>query len=403
VLRKNAAEFVGIQEVQNMLEQLEQAFPALVKEVVPKAVSPFQLTDILRRLVEEEISIRDLRSILQALAEPFQLGAERVFVSASLGVTLCPDDGTDAGVLLKHADQAMYSAKALGRNRCSYFTLSMQEAAQARKRLVSDLRMAFEQDQFRVVYQPIIDLRSGQICKAEALVRWQHPDRGLVNPADFISVTEQTGIILSLGDWVFRQAANQVVLWLERFGPDFQINVNVSPAQFQNDGINHDAWFYYLEQRNLTGRNIGVEITEGLLMDTNPSVTDLLFKFRDSGMQVALDDFGTGYSSLAYLKKFDIDYIKIDRVFVQNLAPGSDDLVLCEAMTVMAHKLGIKVVAEGVETAQQRDLLVSIGCDYAQGYLFSEPVSAEEFENLRIESAVIAPASSGSGLAPLCL
>jgi diguanylate cyclase (GGDEF)-like protein/PAS domain S-box-containing protein len=341
-----------------------------------------EFTVILGEFNEKHSIERVVQNILHALTEPFQIGTEKIFVSASMGITLYPDDGSEVDALLKNADQAMYAAKAQGRNRYTYFTPSMQESAQARKRLIADLREALAENRFQVYYQPIVALDSGAIVKAEALVRWVHPQRGIISPAEFIPIAEETGLILNLGDWVFRQAAHQVAAWRTAHDPSFQISVNVSPVQFQGDGINHDAWLYYLERLHLPGQSVTVEITEGLLMDASPAVTDLLLKFRDSGMQVALDDFGTGYSSLAYLKKFDIDYLKIDRAFVQNLEPGSDDLALCEAIIVMAHKLGIKVIAEGVETAVQRDLLAASGCDYAQGFLFSRPVPAEAFEKL---------------------
>jgi diguanylate cyclase (GGDEF)-like protein/PAS domain S-box-containing protein len=325
---------------------------------------------------------RAVQSILHELAEPFLLGSEQVFISASIGITFYPEDGHEADVLLKNADQAMYAAKGQGRNRHSYFTPSMQEVAQARKRLVSDLRVALAEHQFRVLYQPVVELATGVIHKAEALIRWEHPERGLINPVDFIPVAEQTGMVVDIGEWVFRTAARQVAAWRAAHHSQFQVGVNVSPVQFQNDGIDFAEWLRFLQELGLPGQSVVVEITEGLLMDARQEITDQLLQFRDNGMQVAIDDFGTGYSSLSYLKKFDIDYIKIDRTFVSNLAPGSDDLALCEAIIVMAHKLGMKVVAEGVETEAQRALLAASGCDYAQGFLFSKPVSAEELERL---------------------
>lgn len=325
---------------------------------------------------------RVVSDILRTLAEPFQLGTEQVYISASIGITFFPDDGDEIDTLLKNADQAMYAAKAQGRNRYSYFTASMQEAAQTRKRLVSDLRGAVAERQFRVHYQPIIELATGVIRKAEALIRWQHPVRGMISPAQFIPVAEETGIIVELGDWMFREAATRAARWREKFHPDFQISVNVSPVQFQNAGINLAAWLACLERLQLPGQSVAVEITEGLLMDARPEISEQMLRFRDNGMQVALDDFGTGYSSLAYLKKFDIDYLKIDQAFVRNLAPGSDDLALCQAIIVMAHRLGIKVIAEGVETEVQRQLLADSKCDFAQGYLFAKPLPAEEFEQL---------------------
>ena len=339
-----------------------------------------EFTVIVGELGETGSIERAVHCILQTLAEPFQLGTEQVYISASIGITYFPDDGTEVDTLLKNADQAMYAAKAQGRNRYSYFTASMQQAAQARKRLVSDLRTALNEKQFRVYYQPIVDLASGEVRKAEALIRWMHPVRGPVSPAEFIPVAEETGMIVDLGEWTFREAARQAAAWRAAFHPSFQVSVNVSPVQFHNDGIDMKAWLDFLGALQLPGQSVAVEITEGLLMDASASVTEQLLKFRDNGVQVALDDFGTGYSSLAYLKKFDIDYIKIDQAFVRNLAPGSDDLALCEAIIVMAHKLGIKVIAEGVETEEQRLLLQQSRCDYGQGYLFSRPVDAEAFE-----------------------
>ena len=339
-----------------------------------------EFTVILGELSETASVECVVHSILHTLADPFQLGTEQVYISASIGITFYPNDGTGVDALLKNADQAMYAAKAQGRNRYSYFTASMQQAAQARKRLVSDLRTALNEKQFQVHYQPIVDLATGEVHKAEALIRWIRPDRGPVSPGEFIPVAEETGMIVDLGEWMFREAARQAAIWRKSVHPQFQVSVNVSPVQFQNEGIDMSAWLAFLATLQLPGQSVTVEITEGLLMDASVSVTEQLLKFRDNGVQVALDDFGTGYSSLAYLKKFDIDYIKIDQAFVRNLAPGSDDLALCEAIIVMAHKLGIKVIAEGVETDEQRLLLQQSKCDYGQGYLFSKPVNAEAFE-----------------------
>jgi diguanylate cyclase (GGDEF)-like protein/PAS domain S-box-containing protein len=366
----------------------------LLQEAARRVCACVRETDTVARLGGDEFTVilselddvrsceRAVHDILRTLAEPFQLGSEQVYISASVGITFYPQDGVETDVLLKNADQAMYAAKAQGRNRHSYFTASMQATAQARKRLVSDLRVALSEKQFRVYYQPIVDLASGAIHKAEALIRWQHPQRGLICPVQFIPIAEETGMISELGEWMFRQAARQVVAWRARHHAGFQVSVNVSPVQLQKEGVDQDTWLACLDSLRLSGNSVVIEITEGVLMDASPAVTGQLLRFRDNGVQVALDDFGTGYSSLAYLKKFDIDYIKIDRAFVQNLAPGSDDLALCDAIIVMAHRLGIKVVAEGVETELQRQLLLASKCDYAQGHLFSPPVPAEEFDQL---------------------
>ena len=323
------------------------------------------------------------QKIINQLAESFHLGNEAVYVSASIGITLYPNDATDMDGLLKNADQAMYEAKKNGRNRFSYYTRSLQDAAHKRLRMTTDLRGALADNQFRILFQPIVELSSGRIHKAEALLRWHHPERGIVSPLDFISLAEETGLIHSIGDWVFKESARWAKRWSTHLSDDFQVSVNKSPIQFRTEGNSFSAtWAGYLQELELSGKNIVVEITEGLLLNAETDVIDKLLRFRDIGIQVAIDDFGTGYSSLSYLKKFDIDYLKIDQAFVRNLSTDEDDVALCEAIIVMAHKLGLKVIAEGVETEQQKIILTGAGCDYAQGYLFSKPVPPEDFEML---------------------
>ena len=322
-----------------------------------------------------------LQKMLRALGELFQLGTEQVFVSASIGITMYPTDATEIEDLFKNADQALYVAKGAGRNRFSFFTPALQEAALTRVRLASDLRTALAEQQFYVVYQPIVELATGAIHKAEALIRWNHPKRGLVSPAAFIPVAESSGLIVQIGAWVFQQAAQQVQVWRQTLADDFQISVNKSPVQFHHSGAKGTNWAEYLSARGLPGDSIVVEITEGLLLDTSASVGSTLLALREAGIGVSLDDFGTGYSSLSYLQKFDIDFVKIDQSFVRNLTANSTELALCRAIVVMAHALDMRVIAEGVETAQQRDLLASVDCDYVQGYLYAKPMVASEIED----------------------
>ncbi len=326
-----------------------------------------------------------LQKLLSSLERVFQLGSEQVFVSASIGITLYPMDALEIEDLLKNADQALYVAKGAGRNRYSFFTPALQEAAQTRARLANDLRMGLAEQQFRMVYQPIVELATGSIHKAEALIRWQHPTRGLISPTVFIPIAEASGLIVDIGEWVFQQASRQVLAWRTHLHPEFQISVNKSPVQFHHDGAGRAPWALQLQALGLPGSSIVVEITEGLLLDTSPSVADRLLELGDAGIQVSLDDFGTGYSSLSYLQKFDIDYLKIDQSFVRHLIPQSTDLALCKAIIVMAHELGMKVIAEGVETEQQRDLLVAAGCDYGQGYWFARPMAAEDFDAFMVK------------------
>jgi diguanylate cyclase (GGDEF)-like protein/PAS domain S-box-containing protein len=366
----------------------------LLKETAERLRQCVRDTDTVARLGGDEFTVilsdldstesveRIAETILRKLTEPFQLGADTAYISTSIGITLYPNDARAIDTLLKNADQAMYAAKSLGRNRFNYFTASMQEAARNRMRMINDMRSAISDAQFMLHYQPIIDLRNNSISKAEALIRWQHPTRGLVSPNEFISLAEDTGMIIDIGDWVFREAMSQVARWRDWHNIDIQISVNKSPVQFRDENNDLSHWFEHIRQLGLSGNSINIEITEGLLLDANNAVHEKLLAFRDAGIQVSLDDFGTGYSSLAYLKKFDIDYLKIDQSFVRNLHSDAEEFALCEAIIVMAHKLGIKVIAEGVETQQQCDLLAAAGCDYAQGYLFSKPVPADDFARL---------------------
>lgn len=363
----------------------------LLKQVARRLSACIRSTDTVARLGGDEFTIilsgvtnteavgGICQQVLHELAQPYELGDEAASISTSMGVTFFPRDGDDAQVLLKNADLAMYAAKGNGRNQYCYFTPAMQQDAHDRRQMLRDLIVARDQQQFVLYYQPIVELATGRVHKAEALIRWSHPGMGMISPASFIPVAEDAGIIVSIGDWIFREATRQSVLWRAAHHRDFQISVNVSPVQFMAEGLDHDKWLAHLRQLDLPGQSVVVEITERLLMDANADVRNKLLAFRDAGIQVALDDFGTGYSSLSYLKKFDIDYIKIDQSFVSNLGVETDDMALCEAIIVMAHRLGLKVIAEGVETQAQRDLLLRAGCDYAQGYLFSIPLEADEF------------------------
>ena len=339
-----------------------------------------EFTVLLTDISDNARTQRIVEGILGAMTTVFQLGDDQVFVSASIGITCFPDDAGEVESLLKNADQALYVAKGAGRNRFSFFTPALKEAALVRARLTYDLRAGLAHRQFLMEYQPIINLVTGVVHKAEALIRWQHPTRGLISPANFIPIAETSGLIIDIGDWAFREVAHQTRIWRGSLDPDFQVSVNKSPAQFHHDGGSNQAWLEHLDALGLPGESIVVEITEGLLLEASPSVNRQLLEMRDAGIQVSLDDFGTGYSSLSYLQKFDIDYIKIDQSFIRNLKPASKELALCKAMIVMAHELGIKVIAEGIETEEQRDLLIAAGCDSGQGYLFARPMIAADFD-----------------------
>jgi diguanylate cyclase (GGDEF)-like protein/PAS domain S-box-containing protein len=341
-----------------------------------------EFTAILSHLREESDIDRVARCMTGRMAEPFVLGEHQAYLSVSIGITIYPDDATDAVALVTHADQAMYAAKDRGRNQFCFFTPSLQHAAENRIRLGLELREAIVRQQFEVYYQPIVELATGGIHKAEALIRWHNPRRGFVSPAEFIPVAEDTGLIGVIGAWVFQQVAEQLQHWQALAGPGFQISVNRSPIQFRAPDSDHLHWLEYIEELHLPRDSLVVEITEGLLLDASQAIKEKLARLREVGVQIAIDDFGTGYSALSYLKNFEFDYLKIDQSFTRALAPNSSDLALSEAIVVMAHKLGSKVIAEGVETEAQRDLLKGMGCDYGQGYLFGRPMPAEAFEKL---------------------
>ena len=237
-------------------------------------------------------------------------------------------------------------------------------------------------NELQVYYQPILDLFCKRIIKAEALLRWKHPERGMIEPSIFIPLAEESGLIQEIGEWVFQQVCFDIKQWLNLFGYLIQVSVNVSPIQFKF--FSNHSWSASLAKIGLPGNSINVEITEGLLLKDASNVKDRLLEYRNAGIEVSIDDFGTGFSSLSYLKKFDIDYLKIDRSFISNLINNETDRALVEAIIVMAHKLDINTIAEGVETMEQQDLLIQFGCDYAQGFYYSEAISMEEFEKLLV-------------------
>ncbi|MBV8036063.1 GGDEF and EAL domain-containing protein [Roseateles sp.] len=322
--------------------------------------------------------------LLESLSAGFDIGGERVYVSASIGVSLSPRDGLEIEALFKHADQALYEAKGAGRNRMSLFTPALQAAAQRRARLAAELRKALPLGQFSLVYQPILSLRTPAAPprKAEALLRWRHPHLGDVSPAQFIPVAEASGLIVDIGDWVFRAAAAQAQAWRTAGHGDFQISINKSPVQFLSER-SHRAqpdWITHLRGLGLPGDALAVEITEGLLLERDETVAARLRALRAAGLAISLDDFGTGYSSLSYLQHHEIDVVKIDRSFVAGLQDGGKALALCRAIVTMAHELGMEVVAEGVETEAQMLALTAMGCDWGQGWWFGKGVPAAEFE-----------------------
>lgn len=365
----------------------------LLKSAAQRLLGCVRASDTVARLGGDEFTIilphqsslpnveQVAQTILQQLAEPFHIENETMYVSASIGITVSPEDGSNADTLLRNADQAMYAAKALGGHGFHFFTRAMQEASLRRMQVTADMRMAIAQDQFELYYQPIVELATGDIHKAEALIRWRHPTQGLVSPSEFIPIAEEKGLIVEIGDQMFLKAIDQARQWRQRL-PAFQLSINKSPVQLKQTRTSRLDWLQHLQTIGMEGQAIVIEITEGVLLDAQDTVVSRLKDFQQAGIQLAIDDFGTGYSSLAYIKKFAVSFVKIDQSFTRGLESGADDLALCEAIIVMAHKLGLHVIAEGVETEQQHKLLRSMGCDFGQGYFYSRPMPAADFEYL---------------------
>lgn len=336
-----------------------------------------EFTIILSGLTEID-SIPDLSyQILNILSRPLRLGEHRLFITVSIGVAIYPDDATNFEDLMKSSDQAMFSSKQNGKSKVTRFTSAMKSDFLLRTELSRDMHSALHQQQFQLFYQPIVD-QQGLIVKAEALIRWHHPRLGFISPAEFIPIAERSGLIISIGEWVFQEASQHLQQLKQYFHPDFQVSVNMSPVQLAEQETIFQDWHQTLETRGLKGRDLVVEITEGVMMTSSDEIKQRLLSCRELGIELALDDFGTGYSSLAYIRQFEIDYLKIDRSFVDNLEKDGNAQLICEAMISIAHKLKIKVVAEGVEEPGQAALLKSMGCDYFQGYMISKPIPIED-------------------------
>jgi diguanylate cyclase (GGDEF)-like protein len=312
----------------------------------------------------------------RAVREPIVLTSGEHFISGSIGIAMARRSGETPQSLLRDADAAMYRVKARGRGGYEVFDDRMRQQTLARLRIETDLRHALQDDQLRVHYQPVIEVRSGRTVSVEALVRWNHPERGAVAPGDFISVAEETGLIAELGIWVLAEACRQVAAWQQQFGIPLGVCVNVSGRQIANPLFpSHAAEI--ARSSGLANGTLGLEITESVLIEEAESPTAVVAELAEHDLRLILDDFGTGYSSLSYLKRFPVDTIKVDRTFVAGLGTDADDSAIVEAIIGMAQALGMDVIAEGVETAEQLEHLRALGCPHVQGYLFARPLSAE--------------------------
>jgi diguanylate cyclase (GGDEF)-like protein/PAS domain S-box-containing protein len=327
------------------------------------------------------------RRMLHAVAEPHTIDQHQLHITASIGTSVYPDDGLDAETLIKNADTAMYQAKENGRNSYQYFKPAMNVRAVQRQGIEESLRMALKRQEFSVHYQPKVNLTTGQITGAEALLRWTNPSRGAVSPGEFIPVAEDSGLIVPIGNWVLREACTQAKRWKDAGLPIKNIAVNISAIEFRNEMF-LDGVLAILEETELDPNCLELELTESALIKHAEAAGSILRALRRLGVKVAVDDFGTGYSSLSYLRKFAIDSLKIDQSFIHQIGASAEETTIVTAVIGMARGLKLKVVAEGVETGQQAAFLLDSQCDEAQGYYFSGPVAPQEFAKLLRENSM---------------
>jgi predicted signal transduction protein with EAL and GGDEF domain len=317
------------------------------------------------------------RRVVNILGDPYMIEGQRVIISASIGVAIAPEHGTSYETLLKNADMALYLAKREGRSTWRFFEAEMEVKLQARRAMELDLREALAGGQFEVFYQPIFDLSQSRIAAFEALVRWRHPERGLISPAEFIPLAEEMGLIAELGEWVLRQACSEAATWPAHT----RVAVNVSAIQFKDDGL-LDIVCEALAVSGLDAKRLELEVTETILLSDSENNLQTLTALRQLGICISMDDFGTGYSSLSYLGSFPFDKIKIDRSFVQSLVKNDGHRAIIRAMVALGSTLGIRAIAEGVETHEQLEWLWSVGCKEVQGFYFSPPVPSSELQKL---------------------
>lgn len=335
---------------------------------------------LLGDLERPEVADGIVRQISKKLSDPLEIDHHMIYVTASLGIALFPNDGADGKSLLLGADQAMYSAKAMGRNGFQYFTQTLQVNASYRTNLIAELREALAKNQFEMFYQPIVDLKTSKIAHAEALLRWRRSNGEIVSPASFIQIAEESGAIVDIGEWVWNESI-QFFAGLQ-CGDQFSLAINVAASQFNANQHSAVKWLEVLKANNVSPQSIVLEITERMMLNQSQRVTRKIAMFQEAGCKFSVDDFGTGYSSLASLKNFNFDYIKIDADFIKSLEANDQNTSLVNAMISMSKGLGLQSIAEGVETHEQVEILRNMGCTYAQGYLFGKPLSSDAFKAL---------------------
>jgi diguanylate cyclase (GGDEF)-like protein len=386
--------FVDLDRFKTIVDTLGHAIgDQLLRGVAERLSASLEEGDTLARLGGDEFvillpqinradrAVRAAQRILDAIKPPFHFNQNELHITMSIGITLYPYDGEDADTLLKNADTALYRAKEQGRNNYQLYTPAMNARAFERLALENSLRKAVERKEFFVYFQPQVDVATRAVVGVEALLRWQHPDLGIVYPSEFISIAEETGLITQLGEWVLRTSCAQNRTWQKSGLPPMRVAVNLSARQFQQQDL-VESVARILKETGLEARWLEIEITEGIAMQ-NPDYSNVLLQgLKNMGVHVAVDDFGTGYSSLSYLKKFPIDTLKIDQSFVRDITTDPNDAAIANAVIVLAHSLKLTVIAEGVEHPEQEAFLREHHCDIIQGFLFSSPLPAAALESL---------------------
>jgi EAL domain-containing protein (putative c-di-GMP-specific phosphodiesterase class I) len=335
-----------------------------------------EFTILLAEITHVQDAPKVARRILEALSLPFMLEGHEVFITVSIGIALYPFDGEDVDTLLENADTAMYHAKDQGKNNYQFYTQSMNATAFERFALENSLHTALDRQQFLLYYQPQLDIQTRKIVGMEALIRWQHPDMGLIAPAAFIPLAEETNLIVPIGEWVLLTACAQNKAWQVAGFPPMRVTVNLSGNQFRQKNL-AETIDKVLYNTGLDPQYLELELTESIIMQGEETTITMLNKLKAMGIRLSIDDFGTGYSSLSYLKRFPLDTIKVDRSFVRDITTDPDDAAITVAIIALGHSLNLKVIAEGVETEKQLAFLSKQKCDEMQGYLFSPPVPAE--------------------------
>ena len=332
-----------------------------------------------------DIVERVARQMQQILSAPIALSERSISVSASFGAACFPADGATSTELLRSADQALYESKRAGRNQVRFATVDAQQRVDLHFRLSQDLRSALQNGQLRLVYQPIVDLATNQVHRAEALLRWNHPSEGSVSPSLFVPLAESNGLIHEIGEWVLGTSASQALRWRRRGVSHFRISLNCSAVQFRRKQFDI-PFLAALHTLDAPPDCLTLELTERLLIEGDRDTQNSLAALRAAGVRLSLDDFGTGYSSLSHLHRFELDEVKVDRSLVADLEPGSASAQVCRGVVALAHALGIRVVAEGIETEQQRAVLAEMGCDFGQGHLFGYPVDSDDFQSAWLDN-----------------